>query len=270
MLQVGIHVSDSDESFDPYQACFCNHCRYEITNNWGLVSCKGCDISYHTSCINPLIHATTESWYCSACIGKKPDMPIVTGIDDTDSEKEGNSEPVPCITSVYRLCKICGTRADGEREFLVCSHPECPYKYYHTACLKKSRVGIRMQENNTCWFCPSCLCRVCRRNKDDPLLVLCDGCDGAYHIYCMDPPCDSVPTGKWYCGKCRTKRRRKRGKRENNMPGLGSRRFNKNGVMLNSQVKEGIKIEYKKEEQRSMDLLMTAIDTVSAQDKLPN
>lgn len=197
-------------------------------------------------------------------------MPITIVTDNTNSDKEGNSETVqPCITSMYRLCKICGTRANGEREFLVCSHPECPYKYYHTACLKKSRIDISMQENSTCWFCPSCLCRVCRHNKDDPLLVLCDGCDEAYHIYCMDPPCDSVPVGKWYCGKCSKKRRRKRGKTETDMQCLGLKQFKKNGVVPNLQANDGTKNDDEQQlAHRSMDLLMTAIDTVSAQVKL--
>jgi PHD-finger len=198
-------------------------------------------------------------------------VPITIKTDETDTEKEGNCETVqPCITSMYRLCKICGTCIDGEREFLVCSHPECPYKYYHTACLKKSRVGISMQENSTCWFCPSCLCRVCRHNKDDPLLVLCDGCDEAYHIYCMDPPCESVPVGKWYCGKCSKKRRRKRGKTESYMQCQGSKPSKENGVVPNLQDNDSTKNEQQQQVYRSLDLLITAIDTVSVQEKLPN
>nr|GEZ49095.1 PHD finger protein EHD3 isoform X1 [Tanacetum cinerariifolium] len=33
-------------------------------------------------------------------------------------------------------------------------------------------------------------------------IVLCDGCDQAYHIYCASPQLNSIPKGSWFCGKC--------------------------------------------------------------------
>ena len=37
-------------------------------------------------------------------------------------------------------------------------------------------------------------------------IVLCDGCDGGWHLACAEPPLDMVPRGKWYCGGCKEKR----------------------------------------------------------------
>jgi hypothetical protein len=29
-------------------------------------------------------------------------------------------------------------------------------------------------------------------------MLLCDGCDDAYHMFCLDPPLKSIPEGDWY------------------------------------------------------------------------
>ena len=31
-------------------------------------------------------------------------------------------------------------------------------------------------------------CTVCRRKGDDEKMLLCDGCDNGYHMYCLKPP----------------------------------------------------------------------------------
>ncbi|XP_012260233.2 E3 ubiquitin-protein ligase UHRF1-like isoform X1 [Athalia rosae] len=52
--------------------------------------------------------------------------------------------------------------------------------------------------------CRECGCRVCSGKEDDHLLLLCDECDHAYHIRCLDPPLTSLPTeDEWYCPECK-------------------------------------------------------------------
>ncbi|CAH8850715.1 unnamed protein product [Trichobilharzia szidati] len=46
-------------------------------------------------------------------------------------------------------------------------------------------------------------CRVCRRKTDDDNLLLCDGCNLAFHLYCLRPPLKRVPAGDWFCPTCR-------------------------------------------------------------------
>ena len=44
-------------------------------------------------------------------------------------------------------------------------------------------------------------CSQCGRDDDHPKLLLCESCDNEIHIYCLNPPLDSVPEDDWYCGK---------------------------------------------------------------------
>ncbi len=46
-------------------------------------------------------------------------------------------------------------------------------------------------------------CRICRRNRDDDSLLLCDGCNSGFHLYCLRPPLHSIPRGDWFCVSCK-------------------------------------------------------------------
>jgi site-specific DNA-cytosine methylase len=45
-------------------------------------------------------------------------------------------------------------------------------------------------------------CQVCRDHNHWDLMLLCDSCDSGWHTYCLTPPLDSVPDGKWICPDC--------------------------------------------------------------------
>ncbi|KIK67658.1 hypothetical protein GYMLUDRAFT_54436 [Collybiopsis luxurians FD-317 M1] len=46
-------------------------------------------------------------------------------------------------------------------------------------------------------------CEICgKKNKGDQML-LCDGCDCGFHMFCLDPPLESIPKSEhWYCYSC--------------------------------------------------------------------
>ncbi|XP_004416115.1 PREDICTED: lysine-specific demethylase 5D [Odobenus rosmarus divergens] len=48
----------------------------------------------------------------------------------------------------------------------------------------------------------SYVCRICSRGDEDDKLLLCDGCDDNYHIFCLIPPLLEIPRGVWRCPKC--------------------------------------------------------------------
>ncbi|KAF5298966.1 hypothetical protein FQR65_LT09515 [Abscondita terminalis] len=45
-------------------------------------------------------------------------------------------------------------------------------------------------------------CEICGSSHNEDRLLLCDGCDLAYHLECLDPPLAEVPDGEWYCSNC--------------------------------------------------------------------
>ncbi|KAK6176380.1 hypothetical protein SNE40_014678 [Patella caerulea] len=45
-------------------------------------------------------------------------------------------------------------------------------------------------------------CRTCGRGDGDEYMLLCDGCDDAFHTYCLIPPLAEVPKGDWRCPYC--------------------------------------------------------------------
>ncbi|XP_053593954.1 E3 ubiquitin-protein ligase UHRF1 isoform X2 [Microplitis demolitor] len=51
--------------------------------------------------------------------------------------------------------------------------------------------------------CKTCGCYVCLGKKNSRKIILCDECDKAYHIQCLNPPLDKVPEDDWYCPDCK-------------------------------------------------------------------
>lgn len=68
------------------------------------------------------------------------------------------------------------------------------------ACTKMT-MQLRNNHSST-QFMDLYVCRICSRGDEDDRLLLCDGCDDNYHIFCLLPPLSEVPKGVWRCPKC--------------------------------------------------------------------
>ena len=54
------------------------------------------------------------------------------------------------------------------------------------------------------------ICQACGEGDDESRLMLCDGCDGGWHTYCVRPKLTAVPKGEWRCDTCRLQHDKKR------------------------------------------------------------
>lgn len=178
--------------------------------------CDSCEEIYHVSCTDLMgPEMPPKTWYCLRCvsngIGSPHDNCIVceklkssvsplNGLPTNggDGSASDHDTPMPEPTDGSKTCFICKSEVRPGDNFRTCGHSLCAHKFYHHNCLTTKQLGVC----GPCWYCPSCLCRSCMVDKDDDQIVLCDGCDQAYHIYCTIPQLDGIPEGSWFCTRC--------------------------------------------------------------------
>ena len=61
------------------------------------------------------------------------------------------------------------------------------------------------QEESCVW--DYVVCEACGSGEGEERIILCDGCDQAFHLECTSPPLKEVPEGEWYCMPCEVNRR---------------------------------------------------------------
>ena len=52
-------------------------------------------------------------------------------------------------------------------------------------------------------------CSICHRVDEDDTMLICDGCDGGFHMACLGM-LGSIPAGDWFCSDCRQLARARR------------------------------------------------------------
>ncbi|MCL7034830.1 hypothetical protein MKW94_010573 [Papaver nudicaule] len=225
-------ISDQAEVSGLDKVSICRPCGKKANGKDYLV-CDLCEEMFHVSCIEPPVEKIPpKNWYCINCtaagtelahescvVCEKLSHPGIKKLSVGDG-KESIPEDILCISeekSVFsmeleenevqftkrerilnRPCKLCEEEIIEGQKFKVCEHQFCPFRIFHVHCLSSDQLKYHGPR----WYCPSCLCRTCLTDEDDDKIVLCDGCDHAYHMYCLNPPLNSVPKGKWYCKKC--------------------------------------------------------------------
>ena len=74
---------------------------------------------------------------------------------------------------------------------------------WHGACVDLTPQQVTAARRLGLWQCTWCKqCLRCTVASDDENMVLCDVCDSAYHIYCLEPMLAEIPVGSWKCVRC--------------------------------------------------------------------
>ncbi|PRQ26652.1 putative histone acetyltransferase chromatin regulator PHD family [Rosa chinensis] len=281
---------EQTEDCGVYTVYTCRHCGDKANGSDCLV-CDSCEEMYHVSCIQPAVKGIpTKSWYCASCtacgiasphencevcerlIASKSLVDGVGGenvptneetveLGDNSNYSTDDGIQLSEDNGDLNLCKVCGVVVVKGETVKICGHPYCMNKYYHVRCLTAGQLKLYGPR----WYCPSCLCRACLTDKDDDKIVLCDGCDHAYHIYCLNPPLCSIPKGKWFCRKCdatiqmirRAKRAYQKNEKQQDKKSEGS-------IKWNEKVDDG-----ESEQGRGgMDVLLHAVKTLDHEKKM--
>ncbi|XP_069674627.1 E3 ubiquitin-protein ligase UHRF1-like [Periplaneta americana] len=135
---------------------------------------------------------------------------VVTGIKKTKTSKELTGTIHITDDTFLSNCKIrsCDimfkvepspveNNANDIEESNFCDREETDENQSDTKCsVCNDNINVK---------CRLCNCHVCGRKDSPETQVLCDDCNMAYHIGCLNPPLTTVPeTDEWYCPDCKT------------------------------------------------------------------
>ncbi|XP_074640769.1 E3 ubiquitin-protein ligase UHRF1-like [Tubulanus polymorphus] len=69
---------------------------------------------------------------------------------------------------------------------------------------RKNKPNCDECQDNPRRKCKFCSCSTCGGKSDPEKQILCDECDQAFHIFCLDPPLTDIPEeDEWYCPLCK-------------------------------------------------------------------
>ncbi|XP_072268955.1 E3 ubiquitin-protein ligase UHRF1-like [Pyxicephalus adspersus] len=69
---------------------------------------------------------------------------------------------------------------------------------------KQSGPQCRYCRDDSKTKCRMCACHLCGGKQDPAMQLMCDECDMAFHMYCLNPPLTALPQeDDWYCPDCK-------------------------------------------------------------------
>lgn len=107
-------------------------------------------------------------------------------LEDSDDEGE----------ETLRTEEPSATEEDVEQEHAEGSSEEASYKTARASVESGKSVEEELEELD------EVACKQCSRDDHGEEMLLCDGCDHGYHMYCLDPPLKKVPKDDWFCPAC--------------------------------------------------------------------
>ncbi|KAJ1915143.1 hypothetical protein H4219_004476 [Mycoemilia scoparia] len=137
-------------------------------------------------------------------VGAPPPMPSSPARADSPDikVKEENFALVPEAAPVTN-----GADASGDAE-----KPSEEQEITDPVLLEIQRTNTRLEEAaiNNCKkcqkdpnrSCKTCGCKVCGGKDEEDKTLVCEECNGYYHMACLNPPLTKVPEDAWFCELC--------------------------------------------------------------------
>ena len=113
----------------------------------------------------------------------------------------GHSYCAPCIERWFgeaanNTCPVCRRCYAGLRNCTETSACELAKPLVHGPVVEPTESADRVESVE------SIACQTCRSTEQADVMLLCNECNDAYHIHCLDPKLERVPAGRWFCGRC--------------------------------------------------------------------
>lgn len=220
------------------------------------VHCNKCTRSYHMECMRPRPSRQGKepkgNYICNQCVVEKKTgevkesthrslrlqrrlMAGVSAGDEKDLEKVDKKDE----TVVTKTGKRYAVRKRAKGQIVEVARCDTLDEALHalmtegiTAVANKRKLDSDAPEGSLCaacfddeavQTCAFCGCRKCYGKHDSANILVCDGCEDEWHIYCLSPPLSTVPeTSQWHCGKCKSKK--EKGSRPRGRPPLHAKK----------------------------------------------
>lgn len=122
-------------------------------------------------------------------------LPTTDGSDWEEGKKQRFSKLM--FAKKKNLSAVCKTMGIDMKSCLIYYYRE--FKNSTDYRLMKAIVDDERYEKTARFETHSDVCAVC---DDGGELVICDECEGEYHLKCIRPPLKIVPEGRWECDEC--------------------------------------------------------------------
>ena len=124
------------------------------------------------------------------------------GPSNKSSKKKEVKKRVSSSVVNLNECGTCQKNVELNESQIECSM--CIAKF-HTGCLENDInmdliMGLNLMSQ---WECGQCkACHNCKTTENEKSIIICEMCDRAYHIQCLEPPLSKVPQDSWNCALC--------------------------------------------------------------------
>lgn len=70
---------------------------------------------------------------------------------------------------------------------------------------QKTVLSVETKKNNSSGLDMISTCKQCSTETCGKSSLICDRCEFVFHVKCINPPIQNIPTGIWYCSVCENK-----------------------------------------------------------------